>query len=437
MKTVVRAALVFAVGSALAACNETEFKRSTKVAEPIPPPVAQDHVIKSMTMEESVTESPREIKSIDRLDLVIQAGDSRKLDESVSEKKQGVDLMFVLDTTGSMKDEMDAVKDGISQIADSLKTSGVDFRVGMVGFVDSYADAAARTIPLTDDIARFKLRLALISPQSNQDFPESSIYAAREAVKRLGDSSVSRPDALKVIVLIADVVGHNGSLAAGGSPVRDCSVAGLASEINAYAASLPGGMTNFKFYYSVPDPAVVDENDLNAGAFVDCTGTKNKTGYVAKVQMEEIMNSILPSVEKSKRGGALVDNAGRALWPLTQSNLVATLTPLLRVETSRMDVSGSCLATHAELFEGSKRIYQWSPKELAEVNSAFSSTNEIRLPNVLGNPATEGKRQLDLKVERCCIASEDLAASRLTSCERTFTQSIRYDVDVKRAVPGQ
>jgi len=432
--------VALAAGLLSLACNTTDFNRTDKVEKPIPPPVPEDHVLTSMGMDEKISGGLKTIQTIDKVDMVFQAADTRVLDEDVTTTKQGLDLMFVLDTTVSMVDEMDAVKNGINQIADSLKSSGIDFKVGMVGFVDSFAATRARTFKLSSDVAAFRSFITRIQPEGNEDFPESSLFAAREAVKMLGDAATARPDAMKVIVLIADVVGHNGSTLAGGKPTRDCSTAGLVSEINAFATGLPGGQDNFRFFYTVPDPSVLVNNTENAGAFKNCAGNDDPAGFTAKKQMEEIWDRILPNVERARRGGALVDANGRILWPLTQTNLVSTLAPLLRTNTARADISGSCLATKAQLYEGNRVIHDWSPAQLADVNASFASgNNEIRLPDVLKDSRTERARRLDLRVDRCCVTAADIAAGNFSVCRRTYTQVINYEITVTkpRTPPGQ
>ncbi len=46
------------------------------------------------------------------------------------------DIIFVLDVTGSMTNEINGVKENIVEFADSLSAQGIDFRLGMVTFLD-------------------------------------------------------------------------------------------------------------------------------------------------------------------------------------------------------------------------------------------------------------------------------------------------------------
>ncbi len=52
------------------------------------------------------------------------------------QKKRQADIMFVLDCTGSMQGEIDAIKETIMDFADTIESEGVRVRVGLVEFRD-------------------------------------------------------------------------------------------------------------------------------------------------------------------------------------------------------------------------------------------------------------------------------------------------------------
>jgi len=422
----------------LVACNSTSFKREDRVEPPKPaliPPVPADHTINAMGMGEKVDGGAKKVATIDKVDFVIQAADSRVLDENVLSKKQPLDLYFALDMTASMGDEMNAVKEGITRLADELSNAGIDMKVGIVGFVDSFGETTARTFKLSSDVAAFKKFIGNITPKSNEDFPEASLHAAQQAISLLQDTATSRPDALKALVVIADVIGHNGALLPGGSPSRDCSTNKLVADINAFAGKL-ASPEHFKFFYTVPDPALVPNTDENAGAFKNCAGDTDPTGVTGIKQMQAVLGAILPAVAMAKRGGPLLDSAGKPAWPLTQNNLVNTLVPMLSENITREDVMGSCLAQSADLYEGSKKIYSWAPDQMSAVNDAYKNPgNELRLPNVLGTDRPEGTIKLEMKVERCCVTANDIKDGNFNKCFKSYTQSIKYEVTSVKPVP--
>jgi hypothetical protein len=431
-------AVLFGAMLGLAGCNKTSFKREDRVEPPKPaliPPVPADHTISAMGMGEAIDGGTKKIATIDKIDFVIQAADSRLLDENVLSKKQPLDLYFALDMTASMGDEMNAVKEGISRLADELSNAGIDMKVGVIGFVDSFSESSARTFKLSSDIAAFKKFIEKITPKSNEDFPEASLYAGQQAISLLQESGTSRPDALKALVMIADVIGHNGSLLGGGSPARDCNTNKLVGDINSFAGKL-ASPEHFKFFYTVPDPALVANTPENAGAFKNCAGNDDATGVTGIKQMQGVLDAILPAVAKAKRGGPLLDSAGKPAWPLTQNNLVNTLVPMLSDNITREDVMGSCLARSAVLYDGAKKVYSWTPEQMSVVNDAYKNPgNELRLPNVLGSDRPEGTVKLDLKVERCCVTANDIKDNNFNNCFKSYTQTIKYEVTSIKPVP--
>jgi len=412
----------------LAGCNATGFKGSNRVVMKEPLPSAKEYTLVAMGMDETIQGSDVQMATIDRLKVVFQAGDKRIVGTDTSTVRQAVDLYFALDTTASMTDEMAAVKNGIASLVSELRRSGLDLQVGLVGFVDSYASVDARTYRLTSNYTGFKNFVSSIKPTGNDDYPESAIYGARRAVQLL--RSGSRQGAFKAVVLITDVLGHNGSQDAGGNPQRDCSILALANEINAYAATLPR-IDDFKFFYTVPDPARVTFNDENYGAFLNCESKVDASGYTAIRQMEDVMNKILPGVDPAKRGGALRDAAGNVAWPLTENNLVTTLVPMLQDNPVTRDVLGSCLASGAEVFENGERVARWEGGDASTALKALDGgDNTLNIPDVIPRDGRQGSRQMEMIVDRCCISSEDLRAGRTSSCRTTYRQTIPFKVEV-------
>lgn len=416
------------VATLFVACNSTGFKGSNRVVMKEPLPSSKEYTLVAMGMDETVQGGDVQMATIDRLKVVFQAGDKRIVGTDTTTVRQAVDLYFALDTTASMTDEMNAVKNGINGLVTELRRSGLDLQVGLVGFVDSYASVDARTYRLTNNYTGFKNFVSSIRPTGNDDYPEAAVYGARRAVQLL--RSGSRQGAFKAVVLITDVVGHNGSQEAGGNPQRDCSILALANEINAYAATLPR-IDDFKFFYTVPDPARVTFNDENYGAFLNCESKEDSGGYTAVRQMEDVMTKILPAVSMAQRGGALRDGAGNVAWPLTENNLVTTLVPMLQDNPVTRNVLGSCLASSAEIFENGERIARWEGGDTSAALKALDGgDNTLNIPDAIPRDGRQGVRQMEMVVDRCCISAEDLRAGRTGSCRTTYRQTIPFKVDV-------
>lgn len=84
-----------------------------------------------------------------------------------------VDLAFILDTTGSMSEEIAAVKLTIQKVASALASSNVRLRVGLVEYKDRTDSFVTRVYPMTSDAAKFSRTVAGISANGGGDTPES------------------------------------------------------------------------------------------------------------------------------------------------------------------------------------------------------------------------------------------------------------------------
>lgn len=88
-----------------------------------------------------------------------------------------VDLVFVLDVTGSMANEISAVRDNITAFASDLENRGINYRLGMVTFRDEVAEQ----YPFTDDVAQFREYVAAQQAIGGGDGPENSLDALYDA----------------------------------------------------------------------------------------------------------------------------------------------------------------------------------------------------------------------------------------------------------------
>ena len=109
------------------------------------------------------------------------------------------DIIFVLDVTGSMGDEIDKVKDNIIEFADSLSIRGIDYRLGMVTFLDEIENI----YPFTKDAQYFQSLVAQQYAHGGGDGPENSLQALFEATQ-----FTFRDNANRVIIWITDAPYH-------------------------------------------------------------------------------------------------------------------------------------------------------------------------------------------------------------------------------------
>jgi len=124
------------------------------------------------------------------------------------QNQRKADIMFVLDCTGSMQGEIDAIKETIMDFADSIELQGVRVRVGLVEFRDRLINQEHRVLlfdgePFTDDSNRFRQEVAKLRAGGGGDEPESSLDALMLALRQPFSSKGN-----KVIVLITDAPPH-------------------------------------------------------------------------------------------------------------------------------------------------------------------------------------------------------------------------------------
>ncbi len=173
-------------------------------SSPIPPTVAaESSPIPPTVAAESSPIPPTEVKS-----YTIDPQKLQSLYQSVVSKQRKADIMFVLDCTGSMQGEIDAIRDAITHFADSITAESVRARVGLVEFRDRLFKEEHRVITFngqifTSDPMLFREQIAGLRAKGGGDEPESSLDAMMLALKQPFD-----PEANKVIVLITDAPPH-------------------------------------------------------------------------------------------------------------------------------------------------------------------------------------------------------------------------------------
>jgi VWFA-related protein len=114
-------------------------------------------------------------------------------------KVEPIDIVFVFDQTGSMQDEIDAVKENALMFADILRGSGMDYRLALVTF----SDAIEKVRDFTSDVNLFKSWVSDISARGGGDEPENDLEALNKALQ-----FKFWPGAQVVFILITDAPYH-------------------------------------------------------------------------------------------------------------------------------------------------------------------------------------------------------------------------------------
>jgi Mg-chelatase subunit ChlD len=116
-----------------------------------------------------------------------------------------IDVAFILDTTGSMGEEISAVKSTIGKVAASLDHGNVRVRIGMVAYKDRGDEYVTRVYPMTTNLDGFQRAVAGVQADGGGDYPESVNEGVHVALSRLdwGDDAVG-----KFAFLVGDAPPH-------------------------------------------------------------------------------------------------------------------------------------------------------------------------------------------------------------------------------------
>jgi hypothetical protein len=116
------------------------------------------------------------------------------------EKGKNLDLVICVDTTGSMKKHIDAVKKMLAPLLTNMRSDFPAFRVGMVLYQDYYAsDYVTRIIPFTGDMNELQRRINGITTRGGGDIPEAVYNALYDGALKFPWEAQSR-----IIILIGD-----------------------------------------------------------------------------------------------------------------------------------------------------------------------------------------------------------------------------------------
>jgi Mg-chelatase subunit ChlD len=115
-----------------------------------------------------------------------------------------VDVVFVLDVTGSMEFAINGVRDGIVQFVDNLARQELDIRIGMVAFRDISMREPPEVLkfpeaPFTNQPEAFRTQVQKLVASGGGDEPESSPNALS-----LASTLPFREGATRVVVFITD-----------------------------------------------------------------------------------------------------------------------------------------------------------------------------------------------------------------------------------------
>jgi|GEM_PF-1294927 len=140
--------------------------------------------------------------SLSRPDGVV---DLRTSERRILPVEQTIDVAFFLDSTGSMSEEIAAVKTTIQKVAVGLHDSNVRIRIGLVEFKDRGDPFVTRVYGMSTDLERFSDQVANVRADGGGDTPESGNEALHVGIQQLAWSDAA---IAKLAFLIGDAPPH-------------------------------------------------------------------------------------------------------------------------------------------------------------------------------------------------------------------------------------
>lgn len=96
-----------------------------------------------------------------------------------------MDLVILIDTTGSMDQSLQALKEKCITFADKLKTQSLQPRFALIGFGDTQDGEWLTVQDFTDEMEQFQQSVEIIQRFDGGDLPESALDALVEAMRLL------------------------------------------------------------------------------------------------------------------------------------------------------------------------------------------------------------------------------------------------------------
>ncbi len=115
-----------------------------------------------------------------------------------------LDIVFILDVTGSMSSTIEKVKDSTNALANFLAAKGLDLRFGVVPYTDKAPAEKYQPFLLEGDLAGLVQYVGTLKANGGGDGPENGLDAVMYAAQQLE----WRPGAQKVMVLMTDAELH-------------------------------------------------------------------------------------------------------------------------------------------------------------------------------------------------------------------------------------
>ncbi len=134
-------------------------------------------------------------------ELAVRLGRTRYVPENTP-----LDILFIMDTTGSMGEEISRLKNTIEIINLNLASlsSKPKIRFGMVLYKDRGDEYDTRVIPLTADLEKFRAELNQVTAGGGGDNPEDLQAALQDSMEKINWNK----DGIRLCYIITDATAH-------------------------------------------------------------------------------------------------------------------------------------------------------------------------------------------------------------------------------------
>ena len=127
-------------------------------------------------------------------------------------RRNGLDLVFCLDSTGSMQPTIDAVRDALDGVVLLLQSIAPEFRVGLVHYRDlgDLSEGAKVLVALTPQVTRLRGRLEKMRAEGGGDTPERVEKGLELALDRRKMGWKLQTE--KLVIVIGDAPPHHSTI---------------------------------------------------------------------------------------------------------------------------------------------------------------------------------------------------------------------------------
>ncbi len=232
-----------------------------------------------------------------------------------------IDIIFILDVTGSMSDEIAAVKNNIIEFTDSLTQQGINYRLGMVTFLDEVENI----YDFTSDPLIFKSYVEQQYAHGGGEYEENSLEALMTSTQ-----FNFRPSARRMNIWITDAAYHiNNSFTS--LTVEEVVDALLSFGIQTHCIGNTAEQTNF--YNPIVIPTGGDFYDINGNfrdILLNISGSQYLSDYLITYTSSlpaGSINNIGVEVHYAGLGGKSVYNMGMIEKPVVKENINVSCYP--------------------------------------------------------------------------------------------------------------